>query len=282
MPSGKYNFNIQAMSVNGKWSIPLKYKFKILPAWYNTHLAYSMYTIIVVVLLWLLFQLKIVFDNKKLEERYQAEMIKQIQFEEGRQLEKDRIALELYDSILGNLFGIRMGLGFIDMDVDSETNKLRENYLNELSTLETDIRNITHDLSPHIGISGLAYAKVTEEYLIKYSDRHNIEYDTRINWAKVDNSIKFNLLRIIKEASHNTLKYAKASKFCVEFEMIENTIKLVIKDNGLGFNSATTRRGIGMQNITTRVDAINGKVFFRNSKPKGAAIIIRVPYYSNN
>jgi signal transduction histidine kinase len=77
----------------------------------------------------------------------------------------------------------------------------------------------------------------------KTSPKSSIIIDSSIKWDKVLNSVKINLYRIIQESLQNSNKYANATSIKVELKRKDDTIVLLISDNGIGFN--TKAEGIG-------------------------------------
>ena len=54
-----------------------------------------------------------------------------------------------------------------------------------------------------------------------------------------------------------------------------------IEDDGIGFNSKTKSKGIGLKNIYSRVKHLKGKVNINSDKNKGTKIIIRISLKNN-
>src|SRR5690606_38420279 len=82
------------------------------------------------------------------EEIYQLMISQQERVEKERQKEKKRIAQELHDGVLGKLFGTRMNLGILnDFRNDKDTVFNRGNFIEDLKSIEQELREISHDLS---------------------------------------------------------------------------------------------------------------------------------------
>ena len=86
---------------------------------------------------------------------------------------------------------------------------------------------------------------------------------------------KLHLFRIIQEQVNNILKHAHASRVLISLSKSCNNIQLVIKDNGVGFDVKSSRKGIGISNIIQRVKALNGHFHIVSEKNSGTAVIIR-------
>jgi signal transduction histidine kinase len=82
-----------------------------------------------------------------------------------------------------------------------------------------------------------------------------------------------NIYRTIQEAVNNSIKYANASVISINAKVIENQTKIIVQDNGLGFDLKTIEKGNGLQNMQKRIEEINGK-FHLSSSNEGTRIEI--------
>ena len=82
-----------------------------------------------------------------------------------------------------------------------------------------------------------------------------------------------NLIMIFKEALNNTLKYSKAKNVSLEVTLKnKNILQLVLKDDGLGFDMRTVKKGNGINNMNTRAGRLNGKLYIDSRLTKGTII----------
>jgi serine phosphatase RsbU (regulator of sigma subunit) len=58
LSEGNYTFLLKAQSPWGVWSEPIEFKFKVLPPWYRTWWAYTIYVLLFVLLVWQLIRLQ--------------------------------------------------------------------------------------------------------------------------------------------------------------------------------------------------------------------------------
>jgi signal transduction histidine kinase len=85
---------------------------------------------------------------------------------------------------------------------------------------------------------------------------------------------KITLFRIVQEQMKNILKHSKAKNAEILLQVKHQDVELVIKDNGIGFDSTQTPRGIGFSNIYERVSFYNGKVDIETSRGKGCMVAV--------
>ena len=152
-----------------------------------------------------------------------------------------------------------MILANLNNSSDEETVLKREKYIKDLQEIEEEIRNVSHELNNQslLSNSNVGYTKILEKLIEDQSKityfNFNFKSDKTIRWEEKEGSLKINLYRIIQEAIQNINKHAQAKHVSVEFETNESELILFVKDDGLGFNTASTNKGIGIRNITSRV-----------------------------
>jgi two-component system NarL family sensor kinase len=68
------------------------------------------------------------------------------------------------------------------------------------------------------------------------------------------------LYRVTQESLTNIEKHAQADKVTVILQQMGKMLQLMIRDNGIGFESVeiSKRRGIGLRNMRERVEFIGG------------------------
>lgn len=215
------------------------------------------------------------------EEIYRLLLTQQAKLEEGRKMEQQRMSEELHDGVLGRLFGVRLSLDGINQRANDGFTDSRNKYIEELKSIEKEIRLISHDLGSDTLSKDIAYVDVVESLIHDLCSVNEIQFDfdsnEDINWEVIDDQKKVNLFRIIQESLQNIFKHAKADHVKISFDYMDGEIKLVIEDNGVGFNKERVKRGIGLKNITSRVKQMNGNVDFESALGEGAKVFVGIP-----
>lgn len=87
------------------------------------------------------------------------------------------------------------------------------------------------------------------------------------------------LFLVFKEALNNIIKHSGASEVRISLSIENETIHLVVEDNGRGFDSAKLpdSRGNGLANMKNRLQRINGMVEVRSATGKGTTVEIFQP-----
>ncbi|MFD1293008.1 tetratricopeptide repeat protein [Lutibacter holmesii] len=220
-------------------------------------------------------------QQKANEEIFSLMLKQQSKLEEGRMKERHRISADLHDGVLGKIFGTRLGLGFLNIKGDTETIEKHQVYIDELQNIEKEIRTISHELKNEILSSKEDFFKIIED-LIKQKSKlgvfeYEYIYDSTINCDEISDDVKINYYRITQEALQNIIKYSEANHVKIMFKLKNNNLKLVIKDNGIGFDVEGKRKGIGLKNMVSRTQNINGIFEIKSKLNKGTTISVESP-----
>ena len=155
-------------------------------------------------------------QQKANEDIYNLMISQQNTIETNRIKEKNRVARELHDGVLGRMFGVRMNLDGLNAFQDEDAVVQRTNYLSELKNIEQDIREISHDLnrekSELINNFVAIIDELFEEQKKTYKPKFTSTIDFTIKWELISNSKKINLYRILQESLQNINKYALSNR----------------------------------------------------------------------
>ena len=182
---------------------------------------------------------------------------------ESQEIERSRVARDLHDGIGSSLIGIRLMLeNYFSKYESHDANDIehRSKLLNSLKSTSTEVRNISHDLSPKdIEISGLFQA------LNNLINSLNM-YESGIEFSfiqvgenlAIEKKHEINIFRIVNELLTNIIKHSDASKASLQCLHFNDTLQLIMEDNGKGFKEDKVVEGIGLRNIRSRIDYMNG------------------------
>ncbi|RYJ45418.1 tetratricopeptide repeat-containing sensor histidine kinase [Flavobacterium beibuense] len=219
--------------------------------------------------------------QKANEEIYQLMFEQQNKIDKAREEEKSRIAMELHDGILNNIYAVRLNLEFINRKSDDESVVKRKEYIKQLQTVESEIRSVSHDLSRNAVFQDKSFKDVLESLVMsqknKFKTAFDVAVDGTINWDDMPNIQKVNVYRIIQEGLQNINKYSVAQNAMVEINKNGNAISIYIKDDGIGFDPEKVKGGIGLRNLRKRTSVLNGKLDILSSPGQGSKIKIVFP-----
>jgi signal transduction histidine kinase len=221
-------------------------------------------------------------QQKANEEVYQLMEEQQQKIDMARKDEKDRIAMELHDGILNNIYAVRLNLEFINKKTDEESIEKRKGFIKELQSVETEIRAISHDLSRNAMLVNQKSFESVLEYMIT-SQKNDFEtlFEADINkdidWDSLSGIFKVHIYRIVQETLQNINKYAKANFARVEIKEENKSIVIIVSDDGVGFDPKTVKGGIGIKNLKKRVTSLNGTLDINSEPGEGSVIKVVFP-----
>ncbi|WP_418501790.1 tetratricopeptide repeat-containing sensor histidine kinase [Flagellimonas sp.] len=224
-------------------------------------------------------------QQKANEQVYLLTLKQQTKLEEEKTRERNRIAEELHDGILGKLFGVRVDLGFLDIQGDETTLRQHELFLDELQKIEGEIREVSHKLNTDFNSSEIDFNVVLRQLLENKGRAGGFSYQLdvgeNIGWGDINEVIKVNLYRIVQEALQNVIKYAKAQKVALSFSLEKDILSVCLNDDGVGFNTKKQQKGIGMKNIRSRIQKLHGTFSVQSETGKGTTLCFTIPTHQN-
>jgi signal transduction histidine kinase len=226
---------------------------------------------------------QLVLENEQQEaneEIYNLMLKQQNRMEEGRVQERVRISEELHDGVLARLFGIRMGMGFLNLGDDEQTQEKYDYYMEEMQGAEQEIRALSHALKDDELSARKDFPLLLNELLVEQARlggfNHKFVQDPDIAWDRISDKIKINLYRISQEALHNVIKYASCQSVEVSIRRKDQQVRLRIADDGIGFILKKRSRGIGLKNMQSRSKQIGADLSIRSQPNQGTTIEINI------
>lgn len=187
--------------------------------------------------------------------------------------ERKRIARDLHDGIGQSLLLIKK-----QMDTNHETTLQNKQMITD--TLE-EVRSISRDLHPmHLEKFGLTSS--IENILEKVQSSTDIFISKEIdNLDKALNAkAEIHLFRTVQEAFNNIVKHSEATAANIKVKKNTNEIKIIIQDNGKGFDQdpkLVKSKSLGLRTMDERIAAIGGSFQIQKGESGGVVIEIVIP-----
>lgn len=203
------------------------------------------------------------------------------------QEERMRIARDLHDTVSQSLFGIVYtldgSLKLLPQQPDAAKPEL-ERALKTAEQVRAEIRHSILDIWP----SELTAERFTAD-LQKYIqdtchlDDLQIAFDVRGEFSLLSSQARRSLYRISQEALANIARHAEASEAKVCVEIAQGRARLVVRDNGQGFDPKAAlareygREHFGLRGIQERTKSLNGECHIFSQPGEGTSIIVDIP-----
>lgn len=218
-------------------------------------------------------KLKVEQQLKTLEQEQQIKVAESLLL--GEEKERGRLARDLHDGLGGLLAGVKVNLS----DGDNQSHTSIKKTSDQLDNAISELRRIARNLMPETLLrSGLETA--LKDLCQSLSTlKMCVELQT-INISKgIDLQIQLVIYRILQELLNNVIKHADASEVFVQCSQQDQVFYITVEDDGKGFDTTAmknTGNGIGLKNISSRVEFLHGKLEIRSIIQKGTEINIEL------
>ena len=197
----------------------------------------------------------------------------------AQEKERTEIGKELHDNvnqILGasNLY---INTAMTDEEMRQE---LLERSTELVSKAINEIRKISKSLiTPGLREIGLieSIEDIIEDIRVA-KDAPIIDLDlVNVSEEQIEDRRKLTLFRIVQEQLNNIVKHARATQVVIRLSLEGNYLVLTVVDNGIGFDAAKHRKGVGITNIISRAELFSGKVEIASSAGDGCVLTVSLP-----
>ena len=209
-------------------------------------------------------------NNKKKEEIARLKSMMR-----GEEKERARIAHELHDGIISELSAVKMHFSAIEYQVKEHAaaSDFRE-AMAQLEDTTEELRKTSHNLMPEILIqSGIGIAVHSFCEKLRKSTSIHIDFQAYGEIPRLNLEFELTIYRIIQELVQNILKHAQASHILVQLSCEDQLLTVTVEDNGKGIPDQVMSDGMGLNNIKTRVKALDGQINIESS-PAGTSIYL--------
>ena len=216
-------------------------------------------------------KLKLEVKNKELNEilsNQENEVFSSIL--KGQEKERERIAMDLHDRLGGTLAALRLSL-------KKPTYHIEKDDFSILETAITEVRSISHNLSTGL-VNKYGLNEAVTKLFSTLENSKGIQFSVFFHpdTAKLGQGVGIELYRVVQELVSNTLKHAEASEVKLKTSVENWKFSLLYEDNGKGFDINKKQGGIGMENIKTRVQNIDGKLEVKSTIGAGSKFLVTI------
>jgi len=190
--------------------------------------------------------------------------------------EQQRIARDLHDSIGAMLAAVINQLSEVKNLKDDRHIK---DSMKLLSQTGNEVRRISHNMMPEdLSKFGLVSALQSLVDTLRISEKLKMEF-SYYQLERIEDDIKkLHIYRIIQELLQNIVKHAEASYVALDMTMHREKLNIILHDNGKGFDgNDASSDGIGLRNIRSRVDYMDGKFLIDSQPGGGTTVVIDIP-----
>jgi signal transduction histidine kinase len=187
-------------------------------------------------------------------------------------LERQRVMQDMHDGLGSALSSSLVLLERGEVTVAQAAVVMRE-CVDDLRLIVDSLEPTSKDISTLLG-------------MLRYRLQHRLDAaGLRLHWQMADlpalnwlePSLALDLLRLAQEAIVNVLKHSAATELTLKVQHKDNTIELVVHDNGCGFDLNTVSLGRGLRNQSRRAERLGGKLIVGSTPGSGTFLCLRLP-----
>lgn len=216
-------------------------------------------------------------EREALRENYIREVIA------AQEEERKRIARELHDSTSQALTSLLLGLRSLEGVSDFTILRTRIDEIREVvnDTLD-EVHTLAWQLRPSV-LDDLGLITALQQYIEDYERRFKTKVDFVVRRLdeRLPLSLETGIYRIVQEGLTNIARHAKAQNASVLIEQRTKGIRVIIEDNGLGFDAEVAinaRKSLGLQGIRERATLFGGKLTIESQIGQGTSLFIEIPF----
>lgn len=243
-------------------------------------IAVMLLLVVVIVISVILYQRRVMLKNQQIlqiQNAYQKDLLQASLVSEEQT--RERIARDLHDEVGATLSTTKLYLAQLKGSPDLAHAHEIATQANELvaRTIQ-NIRLISKDLSPavltNMGI-GQALRDIVESINASKAVQVHLDCDAAI--PRFDKIKELMLYRIAQELLNNSLKHAEPKHISLVLRCYEGKrIMFTYQDDGKGFDTTGTHKGLGLKNIESRTDILGGKATFFSKENEGVRFEVEI------
>jgi signal transduction histidine kinase len=202
-----------------------------------------------------------------------------IQILTAEEKERQRIAIDLHDGIGQTMTAAWLNLQALGkrLSPDKEETVLVEKTTTLVGESCTEIRQVSHNMMPN-ALQRKGLINAIREFTNQLDEKViSVRLQADDQKLFLDPTTELIVYRVIQECVNNVVKHAQATELDISIVNDLDGLDILVEDNGLGFSYPTQNMGMGIQNIKSRIQYLQGTVEWDNTG-SGTVVAIHIPY----
>ena len=202
---------------------------------------------------------------------------------EAEENERQRIAKDLHDGVGQMMSAAKMNLSAFESEVQFANDEQKKSLKKVIQLVDEsckEVRTVSHIMMPNALLKNNLAAAI-HDFVNKLNNKTLQAHVNTIGLdERMDSNIETVLYRVMQECVHNAIKHAGATTLDISLIRDKDGISGTVEDNGKGFDAADKDNfeGIGLKNITTRIEYLKGTVDFDTAPGRGTVVAFHVPF----
>jgi signal transduction histidine kinase len=212
-------------------------------------------------------------------EATQAE-VSRLSHEAGVTTERERLAGEIHDTLAQGFTSIVTLVQAAESELGHDEAQVRRHLALALRTARENLAE------SRALVAALAPAELTERSVLdairrqatRLTEETGVAAVVEVQGARrpLPTGVEVVLLRTVQESLSNVRKHASASSTEIVLSYQDNSVVLVITDDGRGFDVSATTNGFGLRGMRSRVEQVGGTLTVTSSPGSGTVVELEV------
>ena len=226
--------------------------------------------------------------NHKVQQRtlqLQKEVHDREKAEQQRALaqERARIARDLHDDLGSSLTEISMlataspGLELPAKEVTDRMETIAGRSRNLLHALDEIVWAVDPERDTLASVARYL-ASYAEEYLAGLKVACRVQIPNSFPDQVVSGEVRHHLFLAVKEALNNAVRHGGATEVVFRVRVVEDGLRILITDNGKGFDTFERSNGNGLMNLRHRLEHLRGKCELESAPGAGTTVALEIPF----
>ena len=203
--------------------------------------------------------------------------------------ERQRVARDIHDGPAQMMSNVVLKAEICERLIDADPDEARRELQNLKQIMRDslqDVRKIIYNLRP-MSLDDLGLVPTLQRYVLTFQEESGISvsFITKGSQPELKSVIALTVFRIIQEALNNVAKHARASNVIMQLEFLEDSLKLYVYDDGVGFDTSRLNEkneditsGFGLVSMRERVELLGGDMRLSSEPGKGTRLNIIIPF----
>jgi len=190
---------------------------------------------------------------------------------ETQEKARRQLSIELHDNINQMLASCKLMLEVAQDNKEAAPVLIKKSYEGVI----TEIRKLSHRLNPS-AIEDIGLNEAICEMVEKINHSKQLQITCSCEGQEMEEQLmgkdKVAIYRIIQEQLSNILKHAQATHVHIQLQLQLPKVFITVQDDGVGFNPATVKKGLGLKSIQNRIDYYFGELMIDAAPGKGCLL----------
>lgn len=203
---------------------------------------------------------------------------------QAQEEERKRISRDIHDGPAQMLANVMIRSGLIEKTFIEKGPELAIIELTDLKEMVRgalyEVRRIIYDLRP-MALDDLGLIPTLKKYLStveEYEKGVEIHFQNNGQEQRFKTDFEVSIFRLVQESVSNALKHGKSKDIWVKIEWLRDTMNIIVKDNGRGFDQKEVKdKSFGLIGMRERIELLKGDMTITSTIGNGATIYFRIP-----